>query len=61
MADLVHHVTRFRIHLKMRAVAVAGGRTNGRSRLRWCSPAECRALALPAPYRKLLQDFLAGE
>lgn len=52
LADLVHHVTRYRIHLKLREVVPGPGRIAG-PLVRWCAPSDLADLAMPAAHRKL--------
>ena len=58
VADLVHHVTRFRVHLKLRAVNAGKGRAIGKQ-IRWCSPTDLDELAMPAGHRKLVTGLSA--
>ena len=58
-ADLVHHVTRYRIHLKLRDVTSGQGCAKGPF-LRWCYPSEMENLAMPAAHRKLAQGLSGG-
>ena len=59
--DLVHHVTRYRVHLKLREVATDQGRAGEGLRTRWCTLNELTDLAMPAADRKLVNWLSSGE
>jgi A/G-specific adenine glycosylase len=59
VADLVHHVTRYRVHLKLRTVKTSAEPPTDRSN-QWLRPANLDELAMPAPHRKLVAGLIGG-
>lgn len=58
--ELVHHVTRYRIQLQLWQFEPPAGARVPDGALRWVPLDELDALALPAPYRKLIERRRGG-
>jgi A/G-specific adenine glycosylase len=63
LCNLRHHVTRFRLQIEVYRARGVGGRARAGapgSEVRWCTPEELAALAMPLCHRKIARALLAA-